>query len=1428
MALMHRRLPVRLVVTLCAFLALGSGLVRAESKLRFDYRDITLDNGLRVVTLEDHSCPVVAVHVWYHVGSKDERAERQGFAHMFEHMMFRGTDRLGPKDHFDNIRRTGGSSNAYTSFDQTVYVQTLPANQLELALWLEAERMGFLKIDQNSFDTERKVVEEERRLGLNRPYGTLAEKLVAELFKSHPYAWTPIGKIAHLRASAAQELRDFWMRYYVPNNATLVIVGDIKHAEAQRLAKRYFGWMPHEADPPRVTVHEPMPTKARAVSLREDNAPAPVVGIVWRTVPSRDDDTVPLDLLTTILGGGDSSRLYRYLVADKQLAVIAMAGTFSLEQEGFAGAAAVLTPVGGSTQKVLEAINAQIDKLRKEPVTARELLKAKNQMLAGLVAGNQTVMSKATLLGTAAVIEGDLGRVNRRLEQVRRVTADDLLRVARKYLAPEHSLTITVERNLLGTIFGGKSSELKNEENAPITAKPEKTAPPPGKPGLRRPADFPAKPPVARSLDSRFTMPHTRHVLPNGLKIIVVPNHEVPHVTIDLNLLAGAWTESKPGTASMSLGMLTKGTAGHTERELAEELETYAINLGGSGGMDTASVIGGCMTEHLERAMNLMAETVLTPTFPPKEFDKLRKQVRTGLAMSAAEPSYKASRELRRQLYGKHPYARTATGEIEDVDALQVKDLAGWWKKFARPDQATLIFAGDIDDAQAMRLAETAFGNWKAEGAKPEVKLPELPKPGPTRIYLVDHAGVQSQIRVGQLGIKRDHPDYPAAEVVSDYFGGAFSSRLMEVIRVQKGLTYGAGGGYRPSRFAGTFSINTFSKTESTAAAVRAVLDKVERLRKEPPTDKELRDTKSYYLGSFAGDHETPQQVAGELALLDANGLADDYFERLLEYVSRTDAAACMKLVRETLDPAKLVIVVVGNAGRIQKDLEKIAPVTLVRPGMPAAGSAERTEKTPAAPARAEPAQVVAALVKAINEGSGKELHPLFTKARQAEMPLPLLGMVLRQTKLKYGKINGVTTEAKPDGKYHVFRVRGEKQPLVLKVSLDDHGLLADLQLVPALLQDLPPGPLTLDQVQTRMQSAVAQTLDVYRVPSISLALVKGDRIVWTQAFGYQNVAKRVPADPETVYVTGSIFKVIVATAIMQQVDEGKLELDAPVNKYLKGFQVPNSFEKDAPLTVRHLLSHHGGVPNGAQLVELWDRRLPASVEDVVRKQVKVVSKPGTKFEYSNLAYTLAGYLVGQVDGTTFERAMARRLFTPLDMKRTAFTPTAAMIEDLAIPYQNSSNGKEVLPTGRVRLDVYPAGDVYSTPSDLARFLILHINGGKYGDKQIVSPKSIAEMAKLQFAKKDAHAGEGLGWMIRPAGQGRHMWHNGAVPGFYSFMMIDPDKRVGAVLFANKFNSLEMALGVFLDPLQDLSALAVELLGRMDVPRTAAAGHPGS
>ena len=752
------------------------------------------------------------------------------------------------------------------------------------------------------------------------------EKALAELFQTHPYRWTPIGSIPHLRSAHVREVRDFWTRYYVPCNATLVIVGAVGHDDAQALARKYFEWIPKFDEPGRVTAREPMPTESRTVTLKEDNAPAPVVAAVYHTVPLTHGDSAPLELLASIMGGGDSSRLYRELVAERKLAVAAMAMPVNLEQNGLFALEAVMSPLSADAKEVMTTLGKHIKRVSEEPVSEGELLKARNQAIRGLVTENLTVQSKASALGSYAVLYGDTARVNERLEEYRRVTEADLQRVANTYFGPGRAIKISIDRNLLGTIFCGKK-----EEDAPVTAEREETAPPPGRPGTTRPDSFGKTPPVAGMLDFDTKIDSAARTLSNGLKVIVVPNHEVPYVTMWLGMKTGAWAETKPGAASLAMSMLTKGTARHSEAELSEELDTWAISLGGSAGLDSSSVSASCLTEHRDRTMSLLGEVVRTPSFPADEFEKLRQQVLTGLAVQNAQPQYLAERELRRRLYGDHPYARTASGEVADVSALKLEDLTAWYQRFARPDVSTLVVAGDVEPDAVFGLADSTLGDWTAEGPTPTANLQRPPAPADTHIYVIDMSGTQCQIRVGQLGITRQHPGYFTSRVVTQYFGGAFKSRLNEKIRVEKGLTYGAGGGYGAQRFLGQFTASTFSKVPSTGETLQIILDEVKRLQSDPPNERELGDTKLYTLGNFASDRETPTQVAAQLWSLELHDLSADYYDRFLAAVSKTEADDCVKLAQQTVDPSKLTIVVVGPAAQLKDDLERIAPVTVVK-----------------------------------------------------------------------------------------------------------------------------------------------------------------------------------------------------------------------------------------------------------------------------------------------------------------------------------------------------------------------------------------------------------------------------------------------------------------------------------------------------------------
>lgn len=448
---------------------------------RWNYTDHTLDNGLRVIVMEDHSSPIAAIQVWYHVGSKNEQPDRTGFAHMFEHMMFRGTDRIGPEDHFKFLRRFGGNVNGYTQFDQTVYIQEVPSNQIDLTFWLEAERMANLKINREFFDIERNVVKEEYRRGVtDPPYGTVPDRVLPFVFTQHPYAWTPIGNLDHLNAATVQELQDFFDTYYVPNNATLVVVGDVTASEILVKAKRYFGWIERSPDPPPVTAVEPPVTEPRRLELGEPKGPLAVVALGYRVMRANHADRHALSVLDFILSGGESGRVYKRLVKDLRIAMFALSGTFLLEQDGLWIMAAVVK-MGKSPEEVEAALVEELDRVLADGITDDELQKARNQVGAQAVMEQNTVSGKARRLGYCAVVLDDVDQVNKEYDDLMNVTRNDVLRVARQYLDPNTRMTLVIRPESLASkalnwLSGG--SKTKKDDAQKPDKKPSDPQPP--------------------------------------------------------------------------------------------------------------------------------------------------------------------------------------------------------------------------------------------------------------------------------------------------------------------------------------------------------------------------------------------------------------------------------------------------------------------------------------------------------------------------------------------------------------------------------------------------------------------------------------------------------------------------------------------------------------------------------------------------------------------------------------------------------------------------------------------------------------------------------------------------------------------------------------------------------------------------------------
>lgn len=430
----------------CCIVALFAAALAAQDlPPRLKIATAELPNGLKMVMHEDHSRPVINLQVWYHVGSKDEREGRTGFAHLFEHLMFRGSKNVGPEDHMKYVREAGGQVNAYTSFDQTVYWESFPSNYLERMLWLEADRMASLNISQENFTKEREVVKEERRLRVeNPPYGLVQDDLWSIAYQRYPYRHPPIGSMADLNKATTADVQQFFDTFYVPNNATVVIVGDFDPKEAEAWAKKYFGPVPRSKNPvPRVTTTEPPQTELREVTKRYLNVPLDAVVELYHLPPMGNPDSYALDIASDILSNGQSSRLYKRLVYDEQAAVQAFGAASFLEGPSLFFGIAVANQ-GKNIKEVGTSMDYVFSQMRKEPVTGEELTKAKNQTTAGFIVGRQSMQQKADLLGRMAVLRGDPELVNTELQKYQAVTAADIQRVCDKYLAPSNETRLWV------------------------------------------------------------------------------------------------------------------------------------------------------------------------------------------------------------------------------------------------------------------------------------------------------------------------------------------------------------------------------------------------------------------------------------------------------------------------------------------------------------------------------------------------------------------------------------------------------------------------------------------------------------------------------------------------------------------------------------------------------------------------------------------------------------------------------------------------------------------------------------------------------------------------------------------------------------------------------------------------------------------------
>lgn len=875
------------------------------------FRERTLPNGLKVYTARDTSTSNVTVQVWYKVGAKDDPEGRSGFAHLFEHLMFKATRNM-PQETFDRLTEdVGGSNNASTYLDLTNYYETVPAQHLERMLFAEAERMGSLVVDEASFESERDVVKEEFRLRvLSTPYGRF-QRLHSQafIFPDSPYRRAGIGSIADLEAATIDDVLRFHETFYRPDNAYLIVAGNFDQAQLDRWIDGYFGGIENPDRPlPVNNVPETYGT-AREATFYGPNVPLPMVQIAWPTVPYAHPDRAALDVLDGILSTGESSRLYQALVYRQRIATAATSSSSLQQQVGTLSTTAIMSE-GHTPDEGLAALRAEVARLREEPVTAAELAEAKTELIASALRSLETVDGRAFQLGYTLIMTGDPTAADRDVANIQAVTIDDVQRVARTYLRDDRAIAM----RYLQADEANPETPARTEFTAPITLA---ALAPAGEPvtllpeGERRPlpqpgpAVEPATPEVAERR------------LSNGMRVLVARKPGLPLVSARLSFEAGTSDDpsGKAGVASFTASLLDQGTTTRSAPQIATEVERLGASIGAGAGSDFTNVFASSPSNVFPQTVALMADVVRNPTFAAEELDREKTQTLNGLRVQLSQPGPVASLAAARAVYGDAPYALPGSGTPTTIPTLTPQDLTAFHRTRYRPSQATLVFSGDITPDAAYALAEQAFGDWREPAGAAAAASDPAGQPVAPRVIVIDQPGAgQAAVVTALRGIARTDEDYFPLLVGNTLLGGGFSARLNQEIRIKRGLSYGASSSLNVRQDEGILTASAQTRNDAVPEVADLMLAEIARLSGSAPTEADLAPRKATLIGGFGRQLETVDGLGGLVANLALYGLPISNLATYADDVNGVSPAAVQAAAAEHLPASNASLVIVGDA----------------------------------------------------------------------------------------------------------------------------------------------------------------------------------------------------------------------------------------------------------------------------------------------------------------------------------------------------------------------------------------------------------------------------------------------------------------------------------------------------------------------------------
>jgi zinc protease len=955
---MFKKIPWLSLLLAFLMLTLVGPALAQEPETEIDFNDYMLDlvdyalpNGLRVILAEDHSAPVVAVNIWYQVGGADDPAQRSGFAHMFEHMMFEGSANIPNDQYHALLEKIGADNNAYTAMDNTSYWEVAPANELPRVLWMESDRMASLAVTQEAFETQRQVViEEYNERVANQPYGLSNRRLLSLPFQGYlPYERAVIGSVEDLRQASLDELQSFHETYYKPNNATLVIAGDIDLELTKTLVQAYFGDIPAGDEVAPITQRYPLPSEFP--TLRTDSTTDCNIGFEETLVDPRAElpryaativgpprgtpDFYALDLLIDILGSGASSRFEQNIVR-QGLAASAFTGLVD-----YVGASVVYAGAfpnqGDTIETAQELIRQEFDKVIADGVTEAELERVKTRIMVRAIASfRESARSTSEWLQDAVLSFGDPTAIADDLAMYEEVTVADVQAAAQTYLCDKPmNILITLpegEESLAdhpGSLSEPVEVESSDAETGPEVVEIELTnevlAELPE--GVINRTEVPASLPVS---ETEFP-PFETFSLDNGMEVIFVEQHEVPKLRLQLYVGGSnpAAPADKQGVADFMTDLLTKGTQTRSAAEIAEQIESVGGSASASAALEWVTLSVDALKTDADLAFDLLQDMAQNSTFPQKEFEVVKEQTLTFIEQDEVNPDTLANRQFGRIAYGPHPYGLYTSRE--SVGGLTRDDVVQFHKTFFKPNNTLLVAVGDTTLEEVKAQTERVFGDWPSDEVPNFLDYPEAVVGDTSVIYVVDRPNSeQATIQIGNRGINARNPDRYALTVLNTVLGGGASSRLFANLRENKGYTYGIYSRFARPNDVSTFRVLTDVDQDHAGDAVGEILKELERIRTEPISEQELIDAKGLLIGNFALAIEDPADFANQLSTRRLTGVPIEELNTYLQTLEQVTAGEAQKAAATYIDSEQPIIVVVGDVKTLKPQLEEIRPVVVV------------------------------------------------------------------------------------------------------------------------------------------------------------------------------------------------------------------------------------------------------------------------------------------------------------------------------------------------------------------------------------------------------------------------------------------------------------------------------------------------------------------